>query len=527
MTTGEWLHPVLEKMPDGVAVVVNGKIVYSNTPLSDMLHLRHDFIQGKPIVEIFHPKEIDLSLERMEDVITGGPEYSSEAQLISREGKTIPVEFFTRKLNYESETIGLLCVFRDLTVDKRIEDALGEVEARYHTLVEHAPEAILVYDANTHRFVDANEKALWLFGRDRQSIMEVGFDEVSEPLPSDQHTVQEFLADKIEKTLQGDVMDFEWTCINSSGKQVPCEVRLVQLPVKGRSLIRASLTDITGRKAAENALRESEERYALSARGANDGLWDWDLIADEIHYSPRWKEMLGYKDDEIGRGVDEWFSRVHPEDQQLLRDAINQHIEGKSPHFEAEYRIKRAHGDLAWVLSRGLVVRSQQGEAYRMAGSQTDITTRKLAEAQLVRDAMFDALTGLPNRTQFLERLDYAIEKAQSNPGYEFAVLFLDLDRFKKINDSCGHLVGDDLLIETARRLESCVQPKDIVARLAGDEFALLLDDIINRDYPSQIAERILKELAFPFSLGGKKIYISASVGIALNERHHAKAQQL
>ncbi|HXH38490.1 MAG TPA: PAS domain-containing protein, partial [Thermoanaerobaculia bacterium] len=195
------------------------------------------------------------------------------------------------------------------------------------------------------------------------------------------------------------------------------------------------------------ALRESEERYALSARGANDGLWVWDLAGDSVYYSDRWKEMLGFSEDEISVSPDEWFSRVHPDDVAMLRANIDAHRHGATPSIEHEHRMRCKGGEYRWMLSRGVAVRDAAAVATRIAGSQTDITERKVAIDRLTHDAFHDALTGLPNRALFMDRLGRQMERTRRRAGHQFAVLFLDLDRFKVVNDSLGHALGDLLLI--------------------------------------------------------------------------------
>jgi len=271
------------------------------------------------------------------------------------------------------------------------------------------------------------------------------------------------------------------------------------------------------RKRAEEELRKSEERYALAARGANDGLWDWNLRTDEVYFSPRWKSMLGCREDEVGNCPQEWFSRVHGEDLEKLQMHLALHLEGRTPHFENEHRMLHKDGTYRWMLSRGLAVRDADGRAYRMAGSQTDITDRKVSEVQHLHDAFHDALTGLPNRALFMDRLKNAVERAKRHKDYLFAVLFLDLDRFKVVNDSLGHMVGDQLLVSIARGLEARLRPIDTVARLGGDEFAILLDGIENIDSAVRVSDRIQKELSIPFNLNGQEVFTTVSIGIALS----------
>jgi diguanylate cyclase (GGDEF)-like protein/PAS domain S-box-containing protein len=268
---------------------------------------------------------------------------------------------------------------------------------------------------------------------------------------------------------------------------------------------------------------ESEERYALAVRGANDGLWDWDLRSDKIYFSPRWKVMLGYGqggeggEGEIGTEPREWFERVHPEDRARVDAEISAHLAGRSPHFESEHRMLHRDGDYLWVLSRGIAVRDEAERAVRIAGFQTDITARKAAEERLQHNAFHDCLTGLPNRALFLDRVGVSIAHTKRRVGYVFAVVFLDVDRFKTINDSLGHTVGDDLLVAMARRLEALLRPGDTVARLGGDELAVLLDDLTEASQAMRVAERISREIELPFNLGGHEVFTTASLGIALS----------
>ena len=242
----------------------------------------------------------------------------------------------------------------------------------------------------------------------------------------------------------------------------------------------------SARERAEEALRKSEERYALAAQGANDGLWDWDLTTDTVYFSPRWKSMLGYEDQDVGDQPGEWLERVHPLDLPGLKARLEAHRDGSSEHFECEYRIAHRDGSHRWMLGRGLAVRDAEGRSLRMAGSQTDITQRKAAEEQLLHDALHDSLTALPNRASFMDRLTLLMRQVTRRTHHRFAVLFLDLDRFKVVNDSLGHVLGDELLVAIARRLETCLRHGDTVARLGGDEFALLL---MSRDIPIRFSQ--------------------------------------
>jgi len=279
-------------------------------------------------------------------------------------------------------------------------------------------------------------------------------------------------------------------------------------------------------KRAQEALRESEERYALAARGANDGLWDWNIQTGRVYYSPRWKAMLGWRENEIGDNPEEWFNRIHDADRQRVQEEIAAHRNGSTPHFESEHRMLHKDGTFRWMLNRGLAVFDDSGKTLRMAGSQTDITERKVS----------DPLTGLPNRLLFIDRLGRLIKHAKRRKDILFAVLFLDLDGFKMINDSMGHLIGDQLLLGVANRLEKCLRSTDTVARLGesftvarlgGDEFTVLLDDLKDPNDAKSAADRLMKALAPPFILGGKEVFTSVSIGIALSNTAYEHAEDM
>jgi diguanylate cyclase (GGDEF)-like protein/PAS domain S-box-containing protein len=261
-------------------------------------------------------------------------------------------------------------------------------------------------------------------------------------------------------------------------------------------------------------LQESDERYALAARGANDGLWDWNLTTDEIYFSPRWNHMLGYSVSEDWSGPDDWCKHIHVNDRERVCAGIASHREGKTTEFASEYRMRHKSGGYIWMQSRGIAVRDFSGKAIRMAGSQTDITEGKIS----------DPLTRIPNRLYFVDRLESAIETAGQQDAH-FAVLFIDLDQFKLVNDSLGHAAGDELLIDVAGRLRASIRTssrpggygKSVVARVGGDEFAILLDQIQNEADPAVVAARILERLNEPFHLEGRRMFVSASIGIALS----------
>lgn len=286
--------------------------------------------------------------------------------------------------------------------------------------------------------------------------------------------------------------------------------------------------DLTERMQVERALKRNEERLALAAQGANDGWWEWDLRTQEFYVSRRWRAMLGLPDADGIVRPEEWTDRVHPEDIASLKQTLDAHLSGATEHFQHEHRLLHEDGAYRWCMCRGVAVRGAGRRAMRIAGSLTDTTERAISRERLRTAGFVDPLTGLCNRAVFVEGLGRRLEdlKERRVSGW-FAVLYLDLDRFKVVNDSLGHLVGDELLIAVSRRLESCLRAGDALARLGGDEFAILLHDLDDEQQANAIAFRIQESLSAPFSIGGREVFTSASIGIAFGVAEYASPDDI
>ncbi|MFN4270233.1 MAG: putative bifunctional diguanylate cyclase/phosphodiesterase [Thermosynechococcus sp.] len=296
----------------------------------------------------------------------------------------------------------------------------------------------------------------------------------------------------------------------------------VRFPSGGGLMCGYNITDL---KLTQAALLETSDRYALLTRGINDGIWDWNLTTNETFYSSRWKTILGYQEHEIGNHIDDWLKRIHPQDVERVKLNLMLHIRGQTPHFQQEFRIQHRNGSYRWVLARGLVLRDAYGNACRLAGSLTDLTEHQLAGVHLLYDPLHDSLTGLANRTLLFDRIEQAARHARRRPDYKFAILFIDIDRFKVINDSLGHSCGDVILIELANRLTRIVRPDDTVARIGGDEFVILLDDISNNSDALGVCDRIRAALGQPFRIKDQLITLQVSIGVATRSPHIEKAE--
>ncbi len=339
-----------------------------------------------------------------------------------------------------------------------------------------------------------------------------------------------FVNAMMEKIGRGQRTDsVEVVNIRKDGSRVNTSFNLSPIRDKDGRVVAASVVvrDIDERKQAQEALARSEQRYALAAKGSNDGLWDWDLISNEVYYSSRWKSILGYEADEIEPKIESWTDLIRAEDTAQFNADLALHLSGRTENFSNEHCIITRDGEERWLLCRGLAVRDEDGRAIRIAGSVSDVTRQKHAEAALIKQAQHDKLTGLPNRALLTEVLRSAIARSKRNNGYKFAVLFLDFDRFKVINDSLGHEYGDMLLINIAQQLRVELRTVDTAARLGGDEFVVLLDGIDGLSGAIDVAERLLKTFGTPHSLAGHDVMSTASIGIVTSDGGYTKPDEI
>ncbi|MEK7207619.1 MAG: EAL domain-containing protein [Pseudomonadota bacterium] len=275
--------------------------------------------------------------------------------------------------------------------------------------------------------------------------------------------------------------------------------------------------------------RRSEERFALAVAGSNDGIWDWDILSDRAFFSTQLNNILGLATTEeyVNNPRQILGEIIHPDDRESVISQLAAYLDdaNKKNLFLCEFRIQHSTGTVVWLLMRGKAIRGPFGNAVRMSGSVADMTDRKRQEAAIAHMAMHDALTGLPNRTLLHDRLQQALQSA-SRHSIGLALIMMDLDRFKEINDTLGHQVGDDILRQVSQRLTYIVRPTDTVARLGGDEFAVLLPQA-DAVYANHVAQKILLALKKVFDLGHHSLYIGSSLGVALFPEHGDDAETL
>ncbi|MBC7621861.1 MAG: EAL domain-containing protein [Aeromicrobium sp.] len=335
------------------------------------------------------------------------------------------------------------------------------------------------------------------------------------------HHDRALVADAIRRILErAEEMTLEVDLITRDGGDAPYVLTGRRLEIGGERYCIGVGRDISERRRTEGEIRDAKERLDLALEGSSLALWDWDVSTNEVFFSDGWAEMLGITPDGTGGAIlrgEQVVGLNHVEDQPRFEAAMSNALRGTSDEFTCDYRVPDIDGNWIWLHSSGKVTeRDASGRVRRMTGTIANITARKAAEERVEFLATRDPLTGLPNRMLLNDRLALGLANA-ARKKTRLAFMFIDLDRFKTINDSLGHDVGDELLKRVASRLSACVRASDTVARLGGDEFAIILENLPPDGQEVQsIAEKMISSLAAPIQVGEHQLNTSCSLGIAV-----------
>ena len=320
------------------------------------------------------------------------------------------------------------------------------------------------------------------------------------------------------------------TNLHSENQTFPEEIDPASFSGEINDLLNAYNTLLSERKTSirkEQLLIEKCERLESATQGSQIGVLDWNLLNNECYYSATWRNILGHTQESIHNLSTEWFTRVHPEDIDQLQKAISYFIDNKTPIFCNEHRLRHFNDNYIWVVTRGEVMRNDDGVAERFIGTMTNITTKKLMENRLSSLAMYDTLTGLPNKIYFSGIIDQSLGRIRRRDNYHSAILTIDLDRFKSINDKYGYEVGNEFLLEITRRLKYSLRTMDTIARFTEDKFGVLLEEINGLPDALKITQRLYDEIEKPFAYEDQMIEIGTSIGVLLLTRGYQNSNEV
>lgn len=498
-----------------ISRVSDGIILYANAHVGSTFGLPYKELIGRQTPDFYYDAADRQLL--LEAIATEGCLHAYEILLKKGDGTPFWVAISLRLLKFNGEP-ALLSTFYDLTERRRAEEALRKSEERFRNLVETSSDFVWEID----------EYAVYTYASPTvRGLLGYKPEEVLGNTPFDFMLVEE--ADRVAKIFaaQQPFKCLENTNIHKDSHLVILETSGVPF-FDSKGLFRGYRgidRDITERKQALEALRKSEEQFRLIFNFAPIGIALSTLDGQFLRVNQALCDAVGYTENDLLNRT--FVDITHPDD--LAADLLlNQKLlKGEISHFQMEKRYLAKDGRAVDTILQVALVRDSQKKPVHTIGQIVDITERKRMEKQLLHDAFHDALTGLPNRALFQVRLGQTLQRAKQDKNYLFAVLFLDLDRFKVINDSVGHLVGDKLLIAIARKLEMCLRSTDTVARLGGDEFTILLDDLTDLKEATHVAEQIHRELMLPFNLDGYEVFTSTSIGIATSDLDYDRPEDL
>ncbi len=500
----ERFRRLVEIAPDTVLLHAGGELLFVNPAGVRLLGAAAaEELTGRPVADFVDPVQAAAAIGE-------GPSAEIVESRVRRlDGARVEVEILSLPSTFGGRRATQV-ILRDISRRKRAEAALKESEQRYKSLFEGVP--VGVYRISPRgELLHCNRALVELLGYPSRERL-LGLMTTSLYVEEDDREVW-----KTMMRYEGRVVNFETRIRRFDSSKV--WVRSTTEAVRDRQDRIAGyeglVEDVTDRKRAEDALRTSEERFRSLVQNASEMISILDAKGQAAYHSPASLRVLGFEP--ASRAGRPGFESIHDCDRPRVQALFDELLEKPGKSRNAEYRVR--HADDSWrVLESSFTNLLHNPAVCGVVVNSRDVSDRKRAEERLLHDALHDPLTALPNRSLFMDRLTHSLDRRSRTLSYRCAVLFLDLDRFKLVNDSFGHAIGDRLLVQVGGRLGGCLRPNDTLARLGGDEFAILLDDVDDASIAVRVAQRVQTELEVPFTLDGHEVYSSASIGIALSD---------
>ena len=410
-------------------------------------------------------------------------------------------------------------IFTDITAQKKAEAALKESEEHLNLIIENLHEGLIVVSPDD-RGLHWNRMALELHGYTEQDARMGNLEEIAKDyrlltregcsLPLEEWPIPRLMRGEsirdVEVTLKN--VRTNWSRILSYGGTLVKDGT-------GKTLMGVlTIRDVTERRHAEKAHADAERRLQLAVDIAKLGSWECDLAGQTVYFSPQWKRLLGYRPEELTDQITEWSDRLHPDDRDGVMSILERFIAQPIGTLESEFRMQHRDGHYRYMTAQAIADKNSRGETVKIIGTMLDVTEQKLVEQRVREAAQHDPLTGLPNRALIFEYAGHLLAAA-SRKHSRGALLFIDLDRFKPINDLYGHEIGDRLLKEVAARMMACVRHEDLIGRIGGDEFVIVLPYLSKGYTAPTVAKHVIDALSRPFDIDELSLSISASVGIS------------
>jgi len=434
----------------------------------------------------------------------------------------IMIGLFSCQLIELSEGLCILSSIDDITERKRVEEDLRRSRRFLSDLIEHSGALICVKNREGG-YQLVNRKWEETTGRNREDAIGRTDEELFGPAG------RQYRFNDLEVLKSGLALEVEETIESESDKRFFISVKF---PLRGDEGgiegICAMKTEITERKQAEQALAAERRRLSYILEGTNVGTWEWNVQTGETIFNERWAEIAGYTLAELAPvSINTWIKLTHPDDLEASTELLHKHFRNELPYYDCEARMRHKNGNWIWVHDRGkIVTRTEDGKPLMVYGTHQEITKRKLAEAKIKHLATHDGLTGLPSMRLAKDRLSMAMSMSRRHKNLT-AVMFIDLDGFKAVNDNLGHDAGDYVLKQVAHRLLFCLRTTDTVARVGGDEFLLIATELRSHEDAVNIAAKTIRAVSHPVIVNGRQAVVGASIGIALFPDHGQDIDQL